>query len=150
MSPIDVVGAVATLISFGVFIPQAVRVWTHRANPLALDGVAESGQWLLGFNAILWAVYGVGTGAYWSAAPSLLTLPLAIFVIALLRRSRADLAATLTDPGPAVAAPVIAVPSLATEAMLCERYVAPAGAACTGTPGHRGLCSPLLGDAVPA
>lgn len=137
----DVLGAVASVISFVLFMPQAMKVWTHRSNPMALDGVSEVGQWLLLLNAVLWGIYGVGVGvgAYWSAAPSLVTFPMALFVIALLRRT----SKTITSAGIESGMETEAVFLTEEPSLPCGRFVAPAGAACTAPAGTKHICSPL-------
>jgi uncharacterized protein with PQ loop repeat len=85
---LEYIGAAAFAVSVALFVPQAITVWRSRNDPNALRGVSMVGQWLLLCNAGLWAVYGIGVGAWWTAAPSFVNGPLAAFVLYLLRRAR--------------------------------------------------------------
>lgn len=76
------------MFAFIMFVPQALRCWRLRHNPTALEGVSRAGMVMLLVNAVLWAVYGLGVGAIWSAVPSFFNAPLALFVLA--RLTRAD------------------------------------------------------------
>lgn len=83
-----VLGALASSISFALFLPQAMKTWRTRNNPAALSGVSVGTQVLLLANASLWGLYGWETGAFWVAAPGLVNAPLALLVIGLILRAR--------------------------------------------------------------
>lgn len=85
---IDMCGAAGAAISFIMFLPQAIKAWTHRHNPAALAGISTSGQTLVLANAAIWAIYGIGTGAIWVAVPSFINAPLAVGTIAVLTKGK--------------------------------------------------------------
>ena len=85
---IDLLGFIASVISFVLWWPQAALVWRCRTHREQLRGVSTSSQALLLMNACLWGAYAVGTGSLWVGAPGLVNGPLAIVTIVLLRRSR--------------------------------------------------------------
>lgn len=78
---------IGSIIAFVMFVPQAVRCWRLRHRPDALLGVSPAGMLMLLVNASLWGVYGLGTGAVWTAVPSFFNGPLAIVVLVVLRRA---------------------------------------------------------------
>ena len=88
---IEIVGFVASLMSFVLWWPQAALVWRCRRRCEELRGVSTSSQLLLLMNACLWGAYAVGTGSLWVGAPGLVNGPLAIVTIVLLRHARAQL-----------------------------------------------------------
>lgn len=83
-------GAAAAAISAVLFLPQAVQAWKMRADPHALRGLAVGTYVLVLANAVLWGVYAVATGALWSGAPGLLNGPLAVLMIVMISRARAQ------------------------------------------------------------
>lgn len=85
---VDVVGFLASVTAFVLFLPQAMLTWRRRHDAEALRGVALGTQLVLLVNAGLWGLYGVWTGAFWVAAPGLLNAPLAMMTIYLVLRSR--------------------------------------------------------------
>lgn len=84
----EVVGFLASLIAFALFLPQARRTWQVRDDPHALAGISTGTQWLLLTNAALWGVYAVLTEAFWVGAPGLVNGPLAIATLALIARAK--------------------------------------------------------------
>ena len=97
----NVVGAAASLISFALWVPQARLTWMNRHDPAALAGVSAMTSWLILVNGVLWLVYAGLTGAFWSGAPGLVNIPLAVSTLVLLRRGRVESTpfepATLSD-----------------------------------------------------
>src|SRR6476620_9462467 len=87
----ELLGFIASLISFVLWWPQAARVWRCRRRAEQLTGVSTSSQFLLLMNACLWGAYAVGTGSLWVGAPGLVNGPLAIITIVLLRHARRGL-----------------------------------------------------------
>ena len=109
MNILNVCGLAAAVVSFVMFVPQAARVWRLRHDGEQLKGVSQAGQWMLIANAALWAVYGIGMGAYWTAIPSFVNAPLAAVTLYLLRVAPSGSAATpvqvlAATPGPSVSA----------------------------------------------
>lgn len=88
---VNLLGFTASIISFVMFLPQARSTWQHRNSPKELQGVSAGTQYLILVNATIWAVYGVLTGAYWSAAPGLVNFPLALATLFFLHRGRKNL-----------------------------------------------------------
>jgi len=84
----EAIGFLASIISFAIFLPQALRTWRVRNDPIALAGISTGTQLLILCNATLWGVYAVITGAFWVGAPGLLNAPLAAATIFLIHRSR--------------------------------------------------------------
>lgn len=88
---IGVLGFVASVVSFVMFLPQAITVWKFRKQPEFLKGTSRWGQWFLLLNASLWGLYAYLTGAYWSGAPGLFNGPLAIITLVLLHKASQEL-----------------------------------------------------------
>lgn len=84
---VEVMGLSASVVSVVLWWPQAVRTWRLRADAEALAGISIGTQLLLACNALLWAGYGLATGAFWVAAPGLINLPLAVWTTWLVDRS---------------------------------------------------------------
>ena len=87
---VDSLGFTASIVSFVLWWPQAVRVWHCRDSVAHLSGVSISSQLLLLTNAALWGVYAVVTGSLWVGAPGLVNAPLAVVTVVILRRARRD------------------------------------------------------------
>lgn len=85
---IEFAGILASAVTFIMFIPTAAGVWRHRNTPSSLAGVSASTAWMMVIGSTSWIVYGLGTGAFWIAAPSLVNLPLGVFILFLLGRAR--------------------------------------------------------------
>lgn len=85
---INVIGFLASCISFILWMPQAAIVWKSRKNPVALSGVSVATQFLVLTNASLWGLYAVLTTSFWVGAPGIINAPLAIMTIALVMRAR--------------------------------------------------------------
>lgn len=88
MGVVDVIGFLAAVISFVLFIPQAQRVWKYRKHPSWLKAVSIWTQLFVLMNASLCGVYAVITGSFWVGAPGLVNAPLAIIVLILVIRAR--------------------------------------------------------------
>lgn len=86
---VEAIGFLAAVVSFIIFLPQALRTWSVRKDPIALAGISIGTQWLILCNATLWGVYAILTGAFWVGAPGILNAPLALFTIFLVFRARA-------------------------------------------------------------
>lgn len=86
----NALGIMASIIAFLLFVPQAMRAWDARNQPAAMSAVSIGTQVLLLTNAIVWALYGLGTHAFWVAAPGIVNGPLALVVMSLVIRSRRE------------------------------------------------------------
>lgn len=89
----SVIGALAAVISFVLWLPQAVTMWRNRNDPKALAGMSQGTLWLVVCNASLWFLYAYLTQAFWTGAPGLVNLPLAIFGLLLINRSKGQVPA---------------------------------------------------------
>ena len=107
---LEIVGLIASLVSFVLWWPQAALVWRCRRHGEQLRGVSTSSQLLLLVNAGLWGAYAVGTGSLWVGAPGLVNGPLAIATIILLKHARRGL-----PQAPAAALPAERVDAAADE-----------------------------------
>jgi uncharacterized protein with PQ loop repeat len=85
---IETLGFTASVVSFVLWWPQAVRVWRCRRRGESLSGVSLSSQVLLLLNASLWGAYAVLTESLWVGAPGLINAPLAMVTIVVLARAR--------------------------------------------------------------
>ncbi|GAB3602675.1 hypothetical protein [Microbacterium aureliae] len=89
MNPyVELLGVIASVISFVLWWPQAALVWRSRGRRELLTGVSASSQVLLLMNACFWGAYAVGTGSLWVGAPGLINGPLAVLTLVLLRHAR--------------------------------------------------------------
>ncbi len=94
----EVIGLMASLTSFLLWIPQGVRVWRHRHRPDELRGIALSTQVISLAGSALWLGYAALIGSFWLGAPVVVNGPVAVMTIAVLVRARR---------APAAAAPVV-------------------------------------------
>ena len=85
---IETLGFAASVVSFVLWWPQAMRVWQGRRSGAHLSGVSISSQALLLVNAALWGAYAIITGSLWVGAPGVVNGPLAIVTIVILHRAR--------------------------------------------------------------
>lgn len=83
----DVVGAIASVCSFLLFLPKAVNTWRVHRNPEALRGISKGTQYLILCNATLWFLLGFLEQNVYIALPGVVNLPLAVFTLVLIHRS---------------------------------------------------------------
>lgn len=83
----DVVGAIASVCSFLLFLPQAVSTWKNRKDKQALKGISKGTQWLIICNATSWFILGFLEQNIYIALPGVVNLPLAVFTLVLIHRS---------------------------------------------------------------
>lgn len=82
----EVVGMLASLSSFVIWVPQGRRVWRARHQPAKLAGIAVSTQAIsLGGN-VLWSLYAIGIGSFWLGAPGIVNIPILTMTVVVLRR----------------------------------------------------------------
>lgn len=84
----DALGLLASVISFVLFLPQAVSTWQHRRDPRAMAALSIWTQLLIICNATTWFAYAALTSAFWVGAPGFVNLPLAIVTLSLILRAR--------------------------------------------------------------
>lgn len=82
----NILGMIASIISFVMWLPQAISTWKHRNNPTELAGISKGTQYFVLVNATIWGVYGVLSNAYWTGAPGLVNFPLALMTLYLIYR----------------------------------------------------------------
>jgi uncharacterized protein with PQ loop repeat len=85
---LDLLGFAATAFSVCMWIPQARTTWLNRNDPIRLAGVSETTQWLMMIGYLLWGLFGVLSESLWVAAPSMVSIPLALATILVVRRGR--------------------------------------------------------------
>lgn len=85
---LNALGFAATGFSVLMWIPQARTTWLNRNDPTKLAGVSEATQWLLFTGYLLWGLFGVLSESLWVAAPSVVSIPLALATIVIVRRGR--------------------------------------------------------------
>lgn len=88
MNIVDIIGATASVISFVMMWPQALRIWAARHDPVILAGASAGTQLLVLLNAGLWGAYALLTGAFWVGAPGLVNAPVALACLVLMHRAR--------------------------------------------------------------
>lgn len=93
----EVIGMMASLTSFLLWLPQGLRVWRHRHEPARLAGIAMSTQLISVAGNVLWTAYAVLLGSFWLGAPAIVNLPIAVATIVVLRRGAAASPARATD-----------------------------------------------------
>lgn len=84
----SVIGVIASVLAFAVFIPQAVRVWAARNDHHALLGVSITTNVFIVNNSIVWFVYAWTVGEFFVGAAGIINLPLAAMIVAVIIRSR--------------------------------------------------------------
>jgi uncharacterized protein with PQ loop repeat len=83
----EVIGMMASLTSFLIWLPQGARVWRHRRDPAQLHGIVLSTQVLSLTGNVLWGVYAVLIGSFWLGAPSLVNAPIAVATLVIVGRA---------------------------------------------------------------
>jgi uncharacterized protein with PQ loop repeat len=81
-------GATGSIISVSLWLPQFRSTWRHRRDHHALAAMSVGTQTLLAVNAVVWVLYAALSGSWWVGVPSAVNLPLAVFTIVTLVRSR--------------------------------------------------------------
>lgn len=88
LAGIDLIGMLAATFAFVLFLPQAVRAWRLRNDGEAMSGLSLIGFIMLLANSIAWLLYGIGLSAPWIIVPNSLNIPVSLFMIGLIIRSR--------------------------------------------------------------
>lgn len=84
----SVIGVIASVLAFAVFIPQAARVWSARNDHHALLGVSITTNMFIINNSIVWFIYAWTVGEFFVGAAGIINLPLAGMIVAVIVRSR--------------------------------------------------------------
>ena len=82
----EVVGMLASLSSFVIWVPQGRRVWRARHEPAKLAGIAVSTQAISLAGNVLWSLYAIGIGSFWLGAPGIVNIPILTMTVVVLRR----------------------------------------------------------------
>lgn len=82
----EVVGMLASLSSFVIWVPQGRRVWRARHAPAKLAGIAVSTQAISLAGNVLWSLYAIGIGSFWLGAPGIVNIPILTMTVVVLRR----------------------------------------------------------------
>ena len=82
----EVVGMLASLSSFVIWVPQGRRVWLARREPAQLAGIAVSTQAISLVGNMLWSLYAIGIGSFWLGAPGIVNIPILTMTVVVLRR----------------------------------------------------------------
>jgi uncharacterized protein with PQ loop repeat len=99
----EVIGMMASLTSFLIWLPQGVRVFRYRNDPARLQSIVLSTQVISLAGSALWGTYAVLIDSFWLGAPSLVNGPIAIATLVVCRRAHRPVApaAGTTAPAPA-------------------------------------------------
>lgn len=84
----EMIGIMASVLAFAVFVPQAVRVWRVRNDAHALGGVSVVTNMFIINNSIVWGLYAASIGEFFVGAAGIVNLPLASLIVAVILRSR--------------------------------------------------------------
>ncbi|GEN80994.1 hypothetical protein [Actinotalea fermentans] len=97
----EVVGMLASLSSFVIWVPQGRRVWQARHEPAQLTGIAVSTQAISLVGNVLWSLYAIGIGSFWLGAPGIVNIPILTMTVVVLRRHARERALGTTATSPA-------------------------------------------------
>ncbi len=81
-------GIIASIVDAGIFIPQAVKAYKYRNNPEALKGVSTTTMWFVLVAYSAWFIWDTWTGRWDAHAYVYAGIPAAIFILAIVYRSR--------------------------------------------------------------
>lgn len=85
---INFIGVLGALFAFLLFLPQALKAWRLRDDGDAMSGLSLVGFFMLLANSTVWVLYGIGLSALWIIVPNALNIPVSLFMIGLIIRSR--------------------------------------------------------------
>src|SRR3712207_2434475 len=88
----EAIGMMASLTSFVILLPHAVRIWKYRNDPAELRGIAMGSQVIGLAGTFLWGAYAILTEQVWVGAPHLVNGPITVATIVVLRRVRRQVA----------------------------------------------------------
>lgn len=83
-----ITGAVASIVSTALLVPQCLRIISQRKKALILSKVSIASQIMVVLNGLCWIGYGLLGGAFWISVPCYLNIPLALISIHLLMKAR--------------------------------------------------------------
>jgi hypothetical protein len=97
---INLLGFVATASSILLWLPQARITWRNRNDAARLAGISSSTQWLVVISGLFWIAYGLLADSFWVMAPCLISVPLGLATVVVVRRGR-------RLPPPTISVPII-------------------------------------------
>lgn len=84
---LGVIGAICSVTSIILFIPQFISIYRLRSNHRALLGVPTSRMVILWVQALLWIAYGLALGQIWVSVPGIVNTPFMIASIIIVARA---------------------------------------------------------------
>ena len=85
---VDIIGAIATVLSMATMLPQGLRILRMRNDRAALQSVSVPTYAILISSASLWVAYGLMDDSIWVALSLALNVPLGATVLFVIARSR--------------------------------------------------------------
>lgn len=85
---VDIIGAIATVLSMATMLPQGLRIIRMRNDRTALQSVSVPTYAILISSASLWVAYGLMDDSIWVALSLALNIPLGLVVLSIIARSR--------------------------------------------------------------
>jgi len=79
MTAIDAIGYLAAILTTAAFVPQAILTWRTRSA----SGVSLGMYTVFVSGVVAWLVYGIALGAWPVIAANVITLVLALFILAM-------------------------------------------------------------------
>lgn len=115
----DVIAYTASAVTAAVLLPQAIRSWRQRHDGDQLAGVSLWTPALSLTTAVLWITWAVMVDQLPSVAYTVVSVPAALFTLALLTRKRTEVA-----PGNANPRELPVTVQIATQVCACRRKAA--------------------------
>lgn len=85
---VDIIGAIATVLSMATMLPQGLRILRMRNDRAALQSVSVPTYTILISSASLWVAYGLMDDSIWVALSLVLNIPIGMAVLFIIARSR--------------------------------------------------------------
>ena len=82
-------GIIISIIDAAIFIPQAVKAYKYRNDAEALQGISTLTMWFVLGAYVAWLFWDFWTGRWDAHAYVYVGIPAAIFILAIVYRSRA-------------------------------------------------------------
>lgn len=83
-----ILGLTISAVDAAIFVPQAVRAYKFRNDPVALRGISTVTIWIVLFVYSAWISWDMWTGRWDAHAYVYAGIPAAIFILAIIYRSR--------------------------------------------------------------
>lgn len=72
---VQIIGALAAIISTIQFLPQTRQAWAERGNFGALSGINVPTTFMVLVSSLLWTYYNVSIANVWGIVPNLIVVP---------------------------------------------------------------------------